>query len=326
MSHRIASEGRLTYSEAVAKNKLHYLNLTKDLSWLNSRNHEHTDRDGHVVGYWCDVTIVLDSAADWLLGVIPNTWKMRNAFRKFHIYRDEMFKKAGVTKKEMGKYGRTIRPFFEKGMADITYPDPGLPQVPSVKENNVLIPVGCTDTQREWTYTELANEVAYSEGTIPGGLGDVAKVSDTWPLMVCGQNDAETTSGTNQTWDSVAMIHSYNLDRMEVVTPAAEEVIEGAPNPLAALRFQSAASGEVVDLAEEQELENPPYDIRDSGDSTGYIVARYANTNNATLQVVHMNNVFVPAGILAISQGSPDTVTPIVMVDVKGWSLCKDLA
>lgn len=319
MSHEIASETRLTYSEEIAKDDFHYINLTKDLSWLNSRGHDVTDREGHVVGYWCDVTIVLDSAADWLLGTAPNTWKLRNAFRKFHFAREEMFRNAGVTKKEMGRYGRSIRPYLEQNMVDYT-------DLANPKESNVLVPIGCTDAQREWTYTNLGASPGWeTTSTGPGGLSLV----DEFQLTILDENKVEATSssgGVTTKFSTAGMIHSYNIDRMEVITPGAEEVIDGPNNPLANVRAQSPSAGQVTEIAEDQELEAPPYDIRDNGDSVKKIIVDYANTNNATLQVVRMRNVFVPGGILAFNQGSDAAVTPAILIDVKGWSYCKDLA
>ena len=319
MSHEIASETRLTYSEDISKDKSHYMNLTKDLSWLNSRGHDVTDREGHVVGYWCDVTIVLDSAADWFLGAAPNTWKLRNAFRKFHFAREEMFRNAGVTKKEMGRYGRSIRPYLDQNMVDYT-------DLSDPKEANTLVPIGCTDAQREWTYTNLGASPGWeTTSTGPGGLSLV----DEFQLTILDENKVEATStsgGITTKFSTAGMIHSYNIDRMEVITPGAEEVIDGPNNPLANVRAQSPSAGQVTEIAEDQELEAPPYDLRDNGDSTKKIIVDYANTNNATLQVVRLRNIFVPAGILSIVQGSDATVTPAIMVDVKGWSYCKDLA
>ena len=320
-------EGQLSYViPTMSKTIPYFLNLVKDLSWLNSKNFEHTTRDGHVKGYLVDVDIVCAEAASFIFTTAPNTWKMRNSFRKFHAYRDMMFRNAGVTKKEMGKYGRTIRPFLDVEMVTVTYPDPALPQVPTVTENDVLVPLGCTDLAREWTYTTLANEVAFSEGTIPGPGPALEGVSDTWPLTVCGSNVDSDHAGSNVLWSSVAMIHSYNLDRMEVVTPTADEVISGTKNPLASLITMSAASGEIVDIAEDQELEAPPYDIRDEGDSIQRIVAEYGNTNTATLQVIRMRNIFVPSGILTISQGTSGDLSEdvVVFACVKAIVDCKD--
>ena len=88
MSHEIASEGRLLYGTTLNRGDVYFMNLVKDLSWINSRNHQHTDNDGHVIGYWIDLTISLDEAATFTLATAPNTWKMRNSFRKFHAHRD----------------------------------------------------------------------------------------------------------------------------------------------------------------------------------------------------------------------------------------------
>ena len=318
MSHKIGSEGSLTYGSAIAKSKTHYLNLVKDMSWLNSRNHDHTDRDGNVVGYWVDLTIVLEDSAPWIIGGAPNTWKMRNSFRKFHFARNHMFREAGVTKSEMGKYGRTIRPFLEQNMVDYTDLD-------NPKEANTLVPIGCTDGQREWTYTDLGASPAWEiTETGSGGMSLV----DKFKLTICDSNKVEATAtgGTTTKYSTAGMIHSYNLDRMEVVTPVAEETISGPNNPLAQLATQSVTSGAIVDIAEDQELEAPPYDLRDDGDSINKVFLDYMNTNASTLQVVRVRNLFVPAGILSVFQSSDASVTPTIFVDVKGWSYCKDLA
>ena len=318
MAHMVGGETRLAYSEAVSKNLTHYLNLTKDLSWMNSRGMEHTDREGHVVGYIVDVTIVTATAAPWLLGSAPNTWKMRNAFRKWHFARLEMFRNAGVTKSEMGKYGQTIRPFLDQEQVD--YTDKAHPI-----EKNTLVPLGCTDIAREWTYSDVATSPGWTiEETGTGGLSLV----DAFKLTICDENYVESiaTAGVTTKFSTAGMIHSYNIDRMEVVTPTGSEVIQGPNNPLAALRTQSVTSGEVTEIAEDQEQEATPYDISDSGDSVGKIIIDYLNTNTATLQVARVYNLFVPAGILSIFQGGSDTITPTILVDVKGSVLCKDVA
>ncbi len=46
------SANTLLYTGLAAAN---YYNLTRDLSWMNSKNHEHSDRDGHVLGYICNI-------------------------------------------------------------------------------------------------------------------------------------------------------------------------------------------------------------------------------------------------------------------------------
>ncbi len=318
MAHMVGGETRLAYSEAIVKLKDHFINLTKDLSWLNSRGMEHTDREGNVVGYIVDITIVSTSPANWVIGGAPNSWKMRNAFRKWHFARLEMFRNAGVTKSEMGKYGQTIRPFLAQEMVDY-----GTPAAPV--EDNTLVPVGCTDLAREWTYSDVVTSPGWQ--TTETGSGGLSLV-DAFKLTICGENYTEATAsgGTTLKFSTAGMIHSYNIDRMEVVTPTALETVIGENNPLAALRSQTVTAGEVTEVAEDQELEKPPYDLSDGGDSTGSVIFDYLNTNADTLQVARIYNVFIPAGILALQQGSGSTVTPVILVDVKGSVLCKDVA
>ncbi len=319
MAHMVEGEGRLTYGEAISNSKSHYMNLVKDLSWLNSRGMEHTDRDGHVVGYFVDLTIVLEDEANFSLSSAPNTWKMRNAFRKWHFARLEMFRNAGVTKSEMGKYGQTIRPFLEQNMVDYT-------SLSAPVEAETLVPIGCTDAKRTWTYTDVAASPGWQ--TSETGSGGLSLV-DAFKLTICDENKVESTAsgGTTDKFSTAGMIHAYNMDRMEVVTPtAASETIVGPNNPLAALQSQSLTVGEVTDIAEDQESEATPYDITDGGDSVSKIIIDYLQTNSATLQIARVYNLFVPAGILSIFQGSGGSVTPLILVDVKGSALCKDVA
>ncbi len=319
MSHEIASESRLAYFESVLESgSTKYMNLVKDLSWMNSRNHQHTDNEGHVIGYWADIEIIAPTTAQFSFSTAPNTWKMRNAFRKFHFARDHMFRNAGVTRDEMGKYGRTIRPFMDQGQ--VSYADPAAPV-----EANTWVPLGCTDAERQWTYTSLGATPGFGDTNMDAVTLDVV---DQYLLTICDDNNVEATDNGIEQYSTAGMIHSYNLDRMEVVTPGADEVISGPNNPLALLRTQSVTGGLVVEIAEDQELEAPPYDLRDDGDSTNEVVVEYARTNADTLSKVTLRNVFIPAGIIAMRFDPDDNQSHRVyaLVDVKGWSYCKDLA
>ena len=182
-----------------------WFNLNRDLSFMNSKNHEHTDRDGHVKGYL--VNLKIHGAASNSIGLwtAPNTWKMRNAFRKWHAYRDLMFSEAGVTESEKGRYGKTIRPFLSTESSS-DYKDP------------LGWDLSAGQTQ-EWTQTTIAAAPGFSEA---GSEPYAAKPVDTYTLSICGQNvvDVTSTHGT-QYYTRVGMIHSYNQDRQEVVTPTA---------------------------------------------------------------------------------------------------------
>jgi hypothetical protein len=312
------SQNTLYYGGLASGNQ--YINLCRDLSWMNSKNHEHSDRDGHVLGYICNIKIMGSRANFLQFAIAPNSWKMRNSFRKWHAYRDLMFSEAGVTDSEKGRYGKTIRPYLDAGMSSGTIKDPlgwdisGTPP---------------TQTQ-EWSYTQIASNPGFSaDATGSDGMSLV----DLYDLNICGVNQEDTPSPQGSlTYTAVGMIHSYNQDRQEIVTPTLDsETIEGQNNPLALLKQGgSVAGGEVMDLAEDQELEAPPYDITDGGFSTSVVLADIMQINpgwNGTDSIPNMRTtqIFVPAGLLKINATSGDTGAS-VLIDVVGTVLCKDMA
>ena len=192
------------------------------------------------------------------LSTAPNTWKMRNSFRKFHAYRNMMFDNAGVEGDEMGRYGKTIRPLLDinhRGSNADTL-------VPATTSSNIT-PGSVGDevyfNNGEWSYTQLATTPIFGEGPRP--TTSTETWADAFNLHICEENvaDVPPSDSASGTYISVGMIHSYNLDRMEVVTPTADEVLASPSNPLAALRSSgNQAAGEILDIAIDQELETPP--------------------------------------------------------------------
>jgi hypothetical protein len=315
------SQNTLAYSELNKGNK--YINLCRDLSWMNSKNHEHTDRDGHVIGYICNVKVHGNVQNTLSFKVAPNTWKMRNAFRKWHAYRDMMMEDAGVTESEKGRYAKTIRPYLDDGMHTASV----------VKD-----PLGfdITSQTQEWTYTQIAAAPGFDAAAV-GTEGQAAV--DVYELNICGLNQASATTALGtEYYDEVGMIHSYNLDRQEIVTPTVgSETIEGHNNPLALLRYKGTAGGEVMDIVEEQEKEAPPYDITDAGWSTQVAFQDIIQINpgnggqNADgspkplIPTLKSTQLFVPAGLIRLTCTEDDT-SALLLLDVVGTVLCKDLA
>ena len=315
-------EGHLTYlNNQTGITYTETVNLVKDLSISNSKGFEHTTRDGHVKAYMVNIEIQgLNPGNIVQIKTIPNSWKMRNAFRKFHFYRNHMFENAGITKSEMGKYGQTIRPYMNKAHFDVAELAVSLDGVNAANGG-------------EWTYSKFSSVPLYSTGSPDMGASTL-KVFDDWPVSVLDENDVGTTeTGTSGMFARVAMINSYNLDRMEVVTPDAAVTIDGPSNPLAALMAAGDQSaGRLLELAEDQELEKPPYDLTDGGDSTDEILvgSRRAGSLFTNLRW----SGIVPAGLFQIyaDQGAPivdgtDNGRPsyLLNVEVVGEVLCKDL-
>jgi hypothetical protein len=303
---------------------VNYFNLTRDLSWMNSKNHEHSDRDGHVLGYICNIKIHSDETNALGLSTAPNSWKMRNAFRKWHAYRDMMFTEAGVTESEKGRYGKTIRPYLDAAMK---------------ASGKIRDPAGwnLSAQTQEWTYTEIAAAPGFDK---LGTGTDGKEIVDVYDLNITGINQvAHTATNGTQYFSAVGMIHSYNQDRQEVVTPTIDsQTVEGQNNPLALLKQGGSVSGgEVMDIVQDQELEAPPYDITDNGWSTQLYAADIMQINpgnggqntdgspKARIPVLKQTQVFVPAGLLRIGAELQDT-SAAVMIEVLGIVRCKDMA
>jgi len=301
-----------------------YINIARDLARVNAKNEEITSRDGHIMGYMCNFKWTLGASQSVVMQTAPNTWKMRNSFRKFHAYRNIMFDNAGVESEEKGRYGKTIRPLLDSRMDDsavgvnvldpLTYSGPVDPA--TGYPNPHIIDGG------EWTYTQLATTPIYEEGIPVDPALDFW--ADSFNLHICDENVVTgAAAGSSGYYKSVGMIHSYNLDRMEVVTPTTAETISGPSNPLAALISSgNQATGEVIDIAEDLELEKPPYDLDDNGDSIFMNVEGFgvSKTTGGTISYT----AFVPAGLCRYFL--PQEGAGFLEVTVLGKVLCKDMA
>jgi hypothetical protein len=229
-----------------------------------------------------------------------------------------MFRQAGITKKEMGTYGRTLRPYFSQDhQSDGDQP---------LKLMNVDTLAAVSATGGEWTYSTLGSVPTFGDENVD----DIdIPIVDKWHLTVLGGNLIEATSSDGvKTWTSVGMVQAYNSDRMEMVPDATADTSLLSPNnPLAALRSQSVSSGEIVDIAADQELEAPPYDVADAGDS---IRAMYdympigGTTSGATSAIRTWGLYFFPAGLISLTNNENNS--NLLEIEVLGKELCKDVA
>ena len=319
-------EGHLVYgaTPAAGNGNVKYYNIARDYAAINGKNEEITTRDGHLYAYIVEVTAFGNAASFNQFATIPNTWRVRNAFRKFHFARDAMFEQAGVTKSERGKYGHTMRPYFSfQHRAD----GEETPLILDIK-NSDTEPTGRALTGGEWTYTQLASSPTLVADMLAKDI-DLALV-DVWDIHVLGDSSSEDTADGVSTWSSVGMVKAYNKDRMDQM-PDADDTnypgssIIGVNNPLASLRTQNLSTGEVVDIAADQEEEKPPYDISDNGDSIDAVYAMTAYmsaTGEAATR--KLGTLVVPGGLLC--QTFTDKAGSGVQLNVVGKVLCKDLA
>ena len=312
-------EGNLLYAGLDAN--YNYFNIGRDLATINAKNEEVVDRDGHVAGYICNIRVAAGSNATISFITAPNTWKMRNAVRKTHFLREAMFRDAGITESEMGKYGKTLRPHLTTAqVSDTVYKDPYF--LRPANDSPGAAGTGAAYAGGDWTYTTLASSPSWDNTPLVDHTD--LPLADTYTLALCGVNRQQADDGGIKSWNSIGLIHSYNIDRMEQVPDAtADTAISGLNNPFAMLKSQSVVSGEVAEIAEDQQLEAPPYDIDDDGDSVE-LLYNTAVIMNSTESVRQMS-LFVPAGLFAMITNT-ELSGAVVTVDVVGKVLCKDMA
>jgi len=220
----------------------------------------------------------------------------------------------------MGKYGRTIRPYFSK---DHLATEDQAPQRWSVTALSLQDYDG-----GEWTYSSLVSTPTFIDDGEDMGDTDLPPV-DEWQLTVLGSHDVEATSSDGvKTWTSVAMVQAYNQDRMEEIPDAtADSSITSLNNPLASLKTQTMTSGEIAEVAEDQQLEAPPYSIADTGDSISACIDLMpvaGTTAGATAALRSWGLYFFPAGLISLTHTVSGSSG--LEIQVIGKELCKDVA
>lgn len=318
---------RYDYSPSAPQaSQIALLDTFKGLSILNSKNVEYSSRDGHVMGALVDITYTTNDAGATTATVygVPNTWKLHNAFRKFHIFRQEMFKEQGVTKSEIGRYSHTIRPnLFDSSIStddlDIQIGDPKPVDLP------VLAKIDSNDaTGGDWDRTTFVSASQYT-------LAADAAIADTWTVHLLGKHQ-ESAGGpvdASPRYVSVGMIHAYNQDRQQVQVQLEGTAIKALDNPLAALITQDVTSGELSEIVSEQETQLPPYDLVRDGDSVKPVaLGEFRSTSyfdTGLPSSVTLKNVFLPAGFAAIDMGKGG-LTGTFDVCVKALVECREWA
>ena len=177
-------------------------------------------------------------------------------------------------------------------------------------------------------YTRLVSAVPIVEMDTQGK----AKLYDEWDLHIILEHEVQDTVNGEDQWTSVSMLQAYLEDRQAEIPDATATSAITAQNPLAALASQAVSSGEVTEIASEQQLEEPPYDITHEIYSSGVQLANKgtfsiasAFFDSATWSGVAqqtIRNVFLPSGWLTFYSRVNNFD---LEVDVKGIFECRDV-
>ena len=344
----------LTYARSLPSGALqgynNAINVFDGLSRVNHKHQEWTTRDGHLLGALCDITIRVPAGQAFTTNFygVGNTWVVRNAFRKFHFLRMEMFSKAGVEKSEIGKYGHTLRPnllpdsrwqgtlnanFTQTyAAADLgdEWDNGGLVQdftILAAQTSTGGTPIR-NSMEQTLDYTKLVSAVQAIGVT---GGPETERLYDEWDLHIILGHDVSETNAGSQQWSSVGMLSAYLQDRQAEIPDATTDSEMVAFNPLAALASQTTTSGEIVDIASEQALETPPYDIQSDVNGSGVqlvhkgfmdVFQLASEAGGATKAERSLRNVFLPSGWLTWNTISNDFE---LQIDVKGIFECREV-
>ena len=305
------------------------IDVFRDLSAYNSQHFPYTTSDGHALGAYVDVEIRSNIPLSGRFVSVQNSWKFRNSVRKFHFKREEMFELAGIEDDEIGTYARTIKPYFDKMDATLLFD--GNDYWNRAQFMPYQVAEGLTSDEITYDNLKMGDwERTVVASSIPAQDGDVPE-TDVWFLHICDEHLENQTPNNN--WDSVGMIMAYNQDKMQPQTPVALETVTGQ-NPLGLLAAQTLTGGVVTELAEYQELESPPYDISDNGDSISKsVIGEFRcvpyTSLGTNISVYHFKNLWLPAGYLgfAFDQSPISLLGELeIVVDVKAVWECRELA
>ncbi len=238
-------------------------NVPKDISAINRQHWQHTNSKGVPLIYRVALTFspamtdAVDSSGDSYLEIMnqdndqvqyiqvntcSQNWVMRNASVKTHAARENMFRKSGVKKKDRGAYAKTIH-----------YTWTGTP-------GSFLTPYDGTGT------------------VLQGGTWEFSKLI--YPDDASGAYinliGTHGTEETNTSFSAVSLPQLYLSSRNQQDDDTNTDVTD-QPAAFSILRKLLAPSSqgiqdEVVDEARDVQ-DNPPYDLRENGDSTTAVEA-----------------------------------------------------
>lgn len=265
-------------------------NVPKLMSSANRKQFHNVDRNGNAQLYTLAIT-PMSTAQALSVWTAPNNYVTKRAVKAWHDARVKMLKRAGLSLKDLGPYGRTIRPYFNVAHEN------------SSEAEAAFLPGFSGD---EWTYTRLAVSTP-AESTSSGNINEFDLV-DTYSLTLTGASvyesgtpDSPDESGATTDEDSfvsVGMIGEWLDSFKKRPIPTHTDDIISSDNALLQLNVDSASSEEVLEIVEDTNLEQPPWD----GDGATYQNQLFADYIISTSHQSTRSIVQVPCGLFRFQQ------------------------
>lgn len=305
--------------------------LFKDLSMQDRKYHQYTTNDGHLRGILANITLEIsgDSSelTDFQIWGAPNSWAVRNAVRRFHFERLEMYERNGIDREELGAYARTIRPWLDNGHYSSKYVDDLLPTGANWDETTEAWSIA-QYTGGQWPHSDFVS----APGTVTfdvSGVVATPKFTDKWNLSLVGDHVVQATSDAgDEKWACVSAVRSYIDARGKPLTPRdnsvgdPDQVIQGTNNPLLQLSSGDISSSMVTEEAESESEWAPPYELAPN-DASRMESKGIGSLQGSQTRIFKFNNVFLPGGFLLYDSKSVYSFSEMT-VEVLGLAECRE--
>ena len=278
--------GTITSSKSIAGT----VNLCRDLSLTNRKNHEHTTRKGVPLVYHTKVTVYRSGGTDvdeeqkLFFYTVPQNWVYRNAAVKLHYAREAMMRNNGISKADRGRYDHTIRYGWDNGS--------------STDGTDIWIdPVdwnGNVYAQGTWDTTELFLANGTEIGvTLHGGIAD--NLEDT-------ADAGGMRSLASMYLQSRNLIREDDSDDTNLEGDGAEDEFPGEFSIIRQLFGGNEPARDEVLESVQSSQDNPPYDVDDLTEDASFICPVEQGRSITGLQS-HVKDVLyldVPFGIMDV--------------------------
>lgn len=289
-------EGTLNYKASIGTTATApgAINLCRDLSLLNRKNHEHTTRKGVPLVYHTKITTYRPASTDademqiLKFQTVPSNWVYRNAAVKLHYAREAMMKKNGITKKERGRYDHTIRYGWEN--TDTSEGSSSGWITPIDKDDNEF----SSAELGTWDTTELIlNDGTEVRPSLWGGISD--QLEDT-------SNAAGNHSLALMYLQSRHLIREDDQDATNLEGDGAEQEFPGEFSIIRDLFNPGIDTMDEVRESVSESQDNPPYDADDISVTATFVepIEKARTMTGLQSMVKDVCYVDVPFGIVDV--------------------------
>lgn len=307
----------LANGSTTAQLESNVFNMAKLMNSANrTSEYRNVDNAGNAQMYTIGMKVTA-TKAHGLVYTAPHTYVTKNAVKEWHDARVKMYKRAGVSMKDLG-YGRQLRPYL-----DVDHENGTVVEIDT--EDSASLGITPPFTGDEWTYSRAAVSTPAEAGSDTSSV-QVRDLTDTYSFTLCGDSITEdgTADDPDQSSDdfdqdsfvSVGMLKEWLRSfRPKANASSTNESIDD-DNALLQLMYDGPSSEEVLELAQEGQTEGRPWDLRGS---THYSLA-YAGLCRAVGESSYI--VFqAPCGLFRLtlqSEAAAETIfTEFDVLDVR---------